>query len=329
MKSYFRLIFLSLLILATPILADGVTPFLDLQNSDAGIEGNQSNNTFALIGDTQKTLPFEEEILGRETNDRERELLIRHLATENIQFLGLLGDMTSFGARDAQWEYFDVLMQPFRNKAIPVLAAVGNHDYMGNTTHAMANLHARFPQLEKGHWYSRQFQSLGLIWLDSNSSQLTSKEWSEEQTWLKQSLGQMEANAAIKGILIFEHHPPFTNSTVTGDGLDIQKAFVPTLIHSPKVLGMITGHAHGYEHFLIQNKHFIISAGGGGPRVTLKTGTAARHQDLYNIPTFHPAPRPFNYLIVQTQTEGVDITVKGLEKGASEVHTIDHYFLKF
>jgi hypothetical protein len=88
---------------------------------------------------------------------------------------------------------------------------------------------------------------------------------------------------------------------------------------------MISGHTHAYEHFVEDGKHFIVTGGGGGPRVSLHTGQDQRHRDLF----VGPAPRPFHYLWMVPETWGVGVEVWGLKKGESQVRAIDRFDLKW
>ena len=75
----------------------------------------------------------------------------------------------------------------------------------------------------------------------------------------------MDADPKVRGVLVFTHHPPYTNSTVTKDESHVQQAFVGPFVAAKKTLALLSGHAHGYEHFIEQRKHFVVSGGGGGP----------------------------------------------------------------
>lgn len=63
---------------------------------------------------------------------------------------------------------------------------------------------------------------------------------------------------------------------------------------------MISGHAHAYEHFVEQGVQFVVSGGGGGPRVKLREGSRAREDRFEG-----PSPRPFHYQAVEPRQDGV------------------------
>jgi hypothetical protein len=76
---------------------------------------------------------------------------------------------------------------------------------------------------------------------------------------------------------------------------------------------MIAGHIHGYEHLVIDDLHYVITAGGGGPRGWL---AAERPNDVY--PGSDCArdelgliQRPFNYLLIERRSAALAVTMRG------------------
>lgn len=284
----------------------------------------ESSGTLALIGDTQRTL-WLERLIGREDNDAERAALVRDLLTQNPGTVVLLGDMTcSGGARD-EWQEFDALFAPLREASVPMLALLGNHEYWGADNGALANATGRFPQLGQQHWYSRMFGRLALVFLDSNRGALGEDAWTEQVEWYLRTLAELEARAAVGGVLVLAHHPPYTNSRTTADDEDVQRAFLPGFFAARKTLAFVSGHTHAYERFEKEGRTFVVSGGGGGPRVRLLQGPDARHQDL----SAAPAPRPFHYLLVEQNAAGAQVTVRGLDKGESSARVVDRFSLPF
>ena len=257
-----------------------------------------------------RTLP-EEKAMGREQNDLERDEIVDAIAAEHPAFLVHLGDMVDWGESKRAWNHFDKLIKPVLDAKIPIFPVLGNHDYFGShKSIALANAYQRFPPLKESHWYLKSDEGLALIFLDSNMEKLGALRWSNQLAWLKKTMSDLNSDPSVRGIIFFNHHPAFTNSRVTGDEPVINQFFLPIFSSSKKTIAYITGHAHGYEHFMDAGKHFIISAGGGGPRVEYLTGSEARHKDLFT----GPAPRPFNYLLVQPSDDNVVIRVKGFDK---------------
>jgi len=278
---------------------------------------------FAVIGDPQEPTFWETSFMGRENNVAERPFLFAALEGLRPAFLVITGDLTASGSSARRWGYFDRLTQGMRALEIPILPAIGNHDYWGNNAVALQEFSARFPQFGRSHWYTRRYGSLALVFLDANVEDLDADAWQRQQRWLVRTLADLDADPSVAGVLVFEHQPPFTNSTVTTDDVAVQKAFVPAFVRAHKTLAMISGHTHAYEHFVEQGKHFIVSGGGGGPRVELRGGAQALHQDRFT----GPSPRPFHLLWITPGTHGVQIEVRGFNKGERALRNVDRFEL--
>jgi 3',5'-cyclic AMP phosphodiesterase CpdA len=271
----------------------------------------------AVVGDQQTTSWLE---LWRESNDRERALVVSHIAGGDPSLLVLLGDQVWDGSSSSLWADFDRLMAPVRGKSIPVIAAPGNHDYWGGGRANLGSLFERFALMAGCTHGSIAFGPLALVVLDSNREQMGERAWREQQSWLSAELAALDADARIRGIVVFQHHPPFTNSAVTGDGKDVQEAFVAPFMASKKTLAMVSGHVHAYERFTSRGKHFIVSGGGGGPRARLHRGLEQRrHEDLCGGDEY----RPFNVVWMTPEEDRLQLVVMGVDKGEDTFREID------
>ncbi len=272
-----------------------------------------------LWGDTQSTTWVESRLLGRERNEVERQRLIEEIVRSNPDGALILGDLVTVGSRLKDWQIFDQLSAPFRAASIPLLAALGNHDYMGANSLALRHARARFPQLESSRWYTRRYGSIALVVLDSNLAELGEPEWISQRAWYEQELRALEADPSVSAILCVSHHPPFTNSSVTDDEVHVQQAFLPAFFGAHKTRAWISGHAHAYEHFEKQGRKFLVSGGGGGPRVKLLGGDKLRHADQYA----GSSPRPFHFLHLMLTGEQLTIEVRGFSQMDEPLRTLE------
>jgi hypothetical protein len=278
---------------------------------------------FAVIGDLQRTMAAER-LLFRESNPAERVALVRALEVARPAFLVIVGDLTNDGGSEREWQYFDGLTAGLRRDSVAFVPVVGNHDYWFHRNRAIGKLAARFDQLGRSTWYSRIYGRLALVVLDANSGELTRAEWEMQRVWFGETLERYQQDTSISGILVFTHQPPYTNGTATSDDKAVAAAFLPSMARAGKVLAMISGHTHAYEHFEMGGRQFIVTGGGGGPRVGLRTGRD-RHRDLFT----GPAPRPFHFLWMIPEPWGVRVEVNGLDKGETATRTIDRFDLRW
>ncbi len=125
---------------------------------------------------------------------------------------------------------------------------------------------------------------------------------------------------------MFLHHPPYTNSRVTSDTLHVQRHMVAPFQEARKTLAMLSGHVHSYERFERGGKVFLVTGGGGGPRVNLAEGARRRHSD----DAFAGPPlRSFHYLNFTLGDAGLEVEALGLEKGGEEFAPMDRFAWKW
>lgn len=273
-----------------------------------GAYSYEPGSRLLLVGDPQPTSLLE---VWRERNDAERELIADRIAEERPSLLVFLGDLVFDGPSSRHWRRFDETFARVHDADIPALAVLGNHEYWIRTHAGLPHFDARFPHQAGERWTTRRFGPLALVLLNTNARVLSDQEWAQQAAWFAQTLDRLDGDPGVRGVLVLGHHPPFTNSDTTGDEVEVQRAFVPAIVRSRKTLAYVSGHAHTYERFAVADKTFLVSGGGGGPRVKVLQGAKQRHPDRYD----GPAKRPFNYLTVTPGPSGVDVRVTGLRKG--------------
>lgn len=269
---------------------------------------------FAILGDVQPTSRLE---FWRETNSEETRRIVAEIARRRPDFTVLLGDLVFHGSSARDWVRFDELAAPLREASIPLFPILGNHEYWLRREPALKNFFERFPEVGGRHWRLERYGALGLVFLDSNERELGADAWMRQGAWLGETLIALDADPAVRGVLVFSHHPPYTNSTVTGDAAAVQRTFVAPFAAAAKTLAMVSGHVHSFERFVRGGKSYVVSGGGGGPRVRLAAGSSRRHaDDVFE----HEGPRglrPLHFLECAPADAGLDVAIVGLEKRSS------------
>lgn len=273
-----------------------------------------------VFGDTQRTSPLE---LWRESNDAERARIWQGIADAKPDLVLSTGDLVFDGASSRQWAELDELSTPLRDANIPMVTAFGNHEYwLGRRAAASTEVFDRFPLVDHRRWYEVPFGPLRIVVLDSNQRVLTEAEWREQHAWYEAALTRAAEDPSVRGVFVAVHHPPYTNSTVTGDETHVQRWFVDAFSRCPKTLAMLSGHVHSYERFERGGKVYVVSGGGGGPRARLAMGDARRHRDdVFD----GPAIRDFHFTVYTVCDDGVDAEVRGLAKGGAEFREMDRF----
>jgi Icc-related predicted phosphoesterase len=277
---------------------------------------------FAIVGDLQRTSRIE---FWRKQNTDECMQLMQQIATEAPDFLAIVGDLVFCGSSATDWAAFDQLARPLSHACVPILPLLGNHDYWLAQRAALAHFFARFPHLEGRHWFSTTYGPLGLIFLDSNVRRLPAVQWRQQSAWYRQELARFERAADIRGVLVLLHHPPYTNSTLIPDDLEVQHTFVPPFNQMRKTLLMVSGHVHSYERYERAGKTFLVT-GGGGPRSKLATGRRRRHvDDRFGGPPL----RGFHFLILSPSSTGLEVEMRGLQQPRRVFETLDRFTLSW
>jgi len=278
---------------------------------------------FAVVSDLQRTSRLE---LWRESNPRERALILRRIAEESPDFVAMLGDLVFRGSSPADWKEFDRLANPLTREGISVFPILGNHEYWVSPRLALANYFARFPRLEGRRWYAGSYGPLAILFLDSNRSRMADAVWKAQIEWYVSALNAAEEDPSVQGILVLVHHPPYTNSTVTSDTIPVQRSIVPPFSAARKTMMMLSGHVHSYERFARAGKLFLVTGGGGGPRVRLSTGRRRRHaDDLFE----GPGIRHFHFLSVWLTEEGIAVSKQAVAKGAEVFEPLDSFLIRW
>ena len=289
----------------------------------AKIRVGMTAERFAVIGDLQETSRLE---FWREDNQAERARLIARIVEQHPTFLVLLGDLVFDGSSEAHWKRFDALVAPLVEARIPIVPILGNHDYWWGKRKNLRHYNERFPELDGNRWHRRRFESLELVFLDSNFSAHSPVEREEQTRWFARMLEEADRDASCRGTLVFVHHPPFTNSSVSRDSAVVRRFFLRPFVGAEKTRAMLSGHVHSYERFEQAGKTFVVSGGGGGPRVRLFADRRARHRDLYRG---HAGPRrPMHYLSVGLTDRAVSFEVIGLDEKRISFATMETFGLE-
>ncbi len=247
----------------------------------------QPHTEIDFISDTQQPMKIEQIVLKSNHNIEATALLFTEILKKKPAGLYMLGDVVSLGYRNNRWKKVDLFLDSCRKENIAVFGALGNHDVMGRKNKGERNFNKRFPENVRTGYVSI-IDSVAVILLNSNFSKLSKAENKKQISWYKSTINALDKEDSIKVIVVSCHHAPFTNSTIVKSSVLVQQNFVPAYINSKKAQLFITGHAHAFEHFNIQGKHFVVTGGGGGLHQPLDTSgkgildLAANYKPLFH-----------------------------------------------
>jgi hypothetical protein len=241
----------------------------------------------------------------------------------DLSSLVIVGDLVYSARSSRDWQHFDSLVEPIA-ASIPILPAIGNHDYpcifiefcfKSRISNGMLE---RFPWFVPGQPYAVESGELLLLFLDSETH------FEEQGQWLEERLN--DAAGRYAATLVFVHRPAYTNSLVFGavPDPDVQQHFVPRFERARLPVVVFSGHVHGFEHIVMSGIHYLTTAGGGGARGPLAD---RRPFDQYRGPDcLQPkgeVVRPFNYLLVRQEADVLTIDIRGFCGGEDAIRSLD------
>jgi hypothetical protein len=291
-------------------------------------ESLDPSRPLAVIGDLQQTRALVRWARKRESTAEEQPVLIAdlHERVDEIAALVIVGDLVYTGGSRSDWRHFDELIAPVARN-VAVLPAIGNHDYycvfMQKCMHHVVpkEFRLRFPWFAPGQPYAVAYGDVMLAFLDSET------ELKAQGAWLEQRM--TEWAPAYRAVLIFMHRPPFTDTVGRSEGPDlaVQEHIVSRLKGRAPLPVVIAGHIHGYEHLVVDGIHYVITAGGGGPRTLL---AAERPNDVYRGPEcsrdgLGQVQRPFNYLLIERRTAAISFTARGFCEATAEISVVESF----
>ena len=239
--------------------------------------------------------------LKADRNRTATRMIFNNILQHNPQALFLLGDVVNLGYSNKQWKPMDAYLHGLREKGIQVDAILGNHEVMGQAKKGQRKFQERFPNHVRTGYVSI-VDSVAVVLLNSNFGSLTPQENEQQLIWYRQTLKDLDADPAVQYVIAACHHSPYTNSKVVGSNPAVQQKFVTPFLASKKCKLFLSGHCHGFEHFQVQGKDFVVIGGGGGLHQPLRQGADCLH-DLCS--DYKPM---FHYLSVRRSDEGLQVT---------------------
>lgn len=197
--------------------------------------------------------------------DNPRPKKLKQLNQTPLDFIVSTGDNAYLNGtnKEFQTNLFDIHKDLFKNYAFwPVY---GNHDAKGWSFFKNFSLpkNAEAGGLASGteNYYSVDYASLHMIFLDSNNGAFTAND--KMMQWLKIDLEKTKQ----KWIIAFMHHPSYTRGTHNSNDardsgnrmFNMRKRVIP-LLEQAGVDMVMTGHSHSYERSYLVNCHYGVTS---------------------------------------------------------------------
>jgi acid phosphatase type 7 len=264
------------------------------------------SNAFRFIayGDTRFTDPTDTEA----SNPEARRALVRAIADEQPAFVSIGGDISYRGANPKDWTIWDSETAVWRQRKIPILPALGNHDLKGDETAALSNYFERFPEIEHNRYYSVRAGNTLMLVLDSALDETSGTQGS----WLTAKLDSVPSD--VDFVFIVLHHPPYTSSSdaKTYGGGHSARSPEHNLAHMLEQrqdhlrarIVVFSGHVHNYERHEHGGIPYFVTGGGGAHAYPIERNTGD---------PFQSREINYHYLLGQVDGHTLKITMRRLE----------------
>ena len=246
----------------------------------------QKQPILAFTSDTQQPMTVEKIFLKSNQNEKATEMIFKEVGAIHPAAFFILGDVVSVGYRNRKWKAIDKYIAELKKDSIPVHATLGNHEVMFIASKGIKQFRSRFPMF-KPEGYTVVIDSVAVILLNSNFDKMKNAEIKAQDTWYNERIKQLDADPAIRSIIVGCHHSPYTNSTIVKPAIQVQQKFVPAFIASKKAQLFLTGHSHNFERFKVQGKDFLVIGGGGGLHQPLNSTFITPDMEPKYKPAFH------------------------------------------
>ncbi|HEY6765696.1 MAG TPA: metallophosphoesterase [Candidatus Sulfotelmatobacter sp.] len=248
-----------------------------------------------------------------------RRALVQAIANANPFFVCFTGDIVYNGYDTDDWKVWDTETSVWRDKKIPILPALGNHDLHGNENVALRNYFQRFPDLKNNRYYSARAGNALILVLDSALDELSGP----QGQWLNSQLDSIPTD--VDFVFIMLHHPPYTSSSdlmIFGKGgghsarkpeLRLAKMLEERQSHSRARFIVFSGHVHNYERHEAGGVTYFVTGGGGAHPYLVPRAP---------MDPFQSKEINYHYLLVEVDHQQVTITMNRLQlSGIKEIWT--------
>jgi hypothetical protein len=236
---------------------------------------------FIVYGDMRFTAPTEltASVPGA------RKALVERIAELKPDAVFLTGDVPWHGGTVDDYAVYQSETRVWRDAAIPVFPALGNHEFAGcEESRCLENWWNAFPDLRGRRWYDVALgDRLRAIALDTDASLAPD---APQRVWLDRRLSALPKS--VRFVVLYMHHPPVADlasgALASHNPRDNERALVDDLAARARSGGprfvVVAGHIHNYERFSQGGVTYLVSGGGGARAYPVERSA----QDLYRRP---------------------------------------------
>lgn len=182
--------------------------------------------------------------------------VLEKIKSEDPKFMIHCGDLVVDGRNTSEWYTFLSRFEDFTGK-YSMMPVYGNHESDSPTMRRLFQHPSNFStdSDNEGHWFSFNYNNVHFVGLDNFRDY---KNGSEQYTWLENDLSSISPD--IDHIIVYFHHPMYSNGGYHGPNLLIRKELEPLFIQHGVDL-VFSGHNHWYERSKANGITYITTGG--------------------------------------------------------------------
>lgn len=149
----------------------------------------------------------------------------------------------------------------------PLAVVVGNHEFEDQDEISVMFDCLLMPQGDGAgaHFSTTRAGPVRLILVDTETSDVN------QTSWLESALAEAAADDSLSAIIVGMHRPMYTGSGEwQRDATQRDQWHALFLKYGVRLV--LCGHVHGYEHWLVDDIHYVVDGGGGGLTTDLDEG---------------------------------------------------------
>lgn len=218
---------------------------------------DRGDYTFGFISDTQQFADRHVAVA---------QVIAHHHSLEPLQFIINGGDVVQNGQIEKEWfEYFKGGSAYLLN--IPQIAAIGNHDYRGESDKGLPKFFQKYMRWEGSPKNGNLFFEMPgfhlVIW-NSNTPELSTTQESEMWIWLEEKM--KVAQNSNTPLILATHFPVYSSSLnrfTSKEVVKLRSKLVP-LAEEYKVKLILSGHTHMFERSYKDGVNYLVAGPAGG-----------------------------------------------------------------
>jgi len=283
--------------------------------------GKQGKLRVLFIGDHQRNEHSDYEWMLNAARQKVKEKYGDTPFVENIHFLMNVGDQVDAG-RSELYEKVHLYKSRSVSPELPIMTAVGNHEYREDADLNLYDGHYHYGELEyqgissgTAHYYA--YQAGRVLFVVLNSDEPTA----QQKMWVRKVIAAASTDENVDFIVSVQHRPLYAEQYSNDVSPWMKNEIMPILSSTPKHVLNCAGHHHLYARGQMTDTpvYHMISGGGVGTSAEGYEQLWGTTPDNRNHVEVQKTIDHWTYQIMEFDSESKEMTVETYSIGNSRL----------